>query len=530
MNFVSSNVYMGLVYSVDVASVWKDLESTYDKVDGYVIFNLLKKISSIKQDGSYVADYYHRLNSLWREFNALTKELGLHNQLMKLMQFLMESHRGIPEPSGVTESKMNATSFAVKGFNVNRRNNFTNNNNRGPNPNLSCKNYSMIGHTIERCHELIGYPPGFKKVANPIKHILIVCFEEEKCYIRDLKKETILGTGSESSGLYMFDMELDNNLGKVNMDVSCYVAKDLWHNRLGHPADEVLNVLKNDLNMTKSTNVSTCEVCHRAKQTKDPIFLSDNKSKKLSELIYLDLWGLYNVTNIEGFKYFLTIVDDFSRAVWVYLIKTKDEVFDVFDAYLSRKWFEKYILFGYASVKKAYKIFSLDNRSVFYSRDVKFNETVFPFKVINKSLNDVTDVEFTNKADHLTFFGNVHNEFRRSSRVSKLPAKLNDYVTDNVVEDVYMDLPLGYDQGNNGKVCKLNNFLYGLKHAPRKWNAKLTIALIEHGFFQSKFDYSFTRESGDVLLTLLVYVDDIVVTENCKDSVGATLTRISFIF
>ncbi|GKE46675.1 ribonuclease H-like domain-containing protein, partial [Tanacetum coccineum] len=55
--------------------------------------------------GSSVADYYHRLNSLWREFNALTKlpkctcevkcscdaskELGLHQQLMKLMQFLM---------------------------------------------------------------------------------------------------------------------------------------------------------------------------------------------------------------------------------------------------------------------------------------------------------------------------------------------------------------------------------------------------------------------------------------------------------
>ncbi|GKA99483.1 putative LTR copia-type gag-polypeptide [Tanacetum coccineum] len=34
MNYVSADVYMGLVYSVDAATLWKDLKSTYDKVDG----------------------------------------------------------------------------------------------------------------------------------------------------------------------------------------------------------------------------------------------------------------------------------------------------------------------------------------------------------------------------------------------------------------------------------------------------------------------------------------------------------------
>ncbi|GJX52330.1 ribonuclease H-like domain-containing protein [Tanacetum coccineum] len=73
MIFVSFDVYIGLVYSVDATSMWKELESTYDNVDGSMIFNLLQKISCIKQGGSSVADYYHRLNSLWREFDALTK-------------------------------------------------------------------------------------------------------------------------------------------------------------------------------------------------------------------------------------------------------------------------------------------------------------------------------------------------------------------------------------------------------------------------------------------------------------------------
>ncbi|GJR31764.1 RNA-directed DNA polymerase, eukaryota, reverse transcriptase zinc-binding domain protein [Tanacetum coccineum] len=44
MNYVSQDVYMGLVYSDNAADVWKELKSTYDKVDGYVIFNLLQKL------------------------------------------------------------------------------------------------------------------------------------------------------------------------------------------------------------------------------------------------------------------------------------------------------------------------------------------------------------------------------------------------------------------------------------------------------------------------------------------------------
>ncbi|KAM0069454.1 putative transcription factor interactor and regulator CCHC(Zn) family [Helianthus debilis subsp. tardiflorus] len=39
-------------------------------------------------------------------------------------------------------------------------------NNRGPNPNLKCSHCNMIGHTIDRCFEIVGYPPGFKRRGN----------------------------------------------------------------------------------------------------------------------------------------------------------------------------------------------------------------------------------------------------------------------------------------------------------------------------------------------------------------------------
>nr|GEU65801.1 ribonuclease H-like domain-containing protein [Tanacetum cinerariifolium] len=83
-----------------------------------------------------------------------------------------------------------------------------------------------------------------------------------------------------------------------------------------------------------------------------------------------------------------------------------------------------------------------------------------------------------------------------------------------MLNNVYMTLPPGLDN-KKGKVFKLNKSLYGLKQAPRQWNAKLAMALLKNGFIQSKFDYSlFTKKFDRVFIALLVYVDDIVITEN----------------
>ncbi|GJT89666.1 putative RNA-directed DNA polymerase [Tanacetum coccineum] len=97
----------------------------------------------------------------------------------------------------------------------------------------------------------------------------------------------------------------------------------------------------------------------------------------------------------------------------------------------------------------------------------------------------------------------------------------NAFLYGDLVEDVYMSLPDGYFSKNDTRVCKLVKSLYGLKQAPRKWNEKLTAVLHENGFEQSKNDFSLFKKNKDgVVIILLVYVDDIVVTGNNQSEIN----------
>nr|GEY51106.1 ribonuclease H-like domain-containing protein [Tanacetum cinerariifolium] len=159
---------------------------------------------------------------------------------------------------------------------------------------------------------------------------LCVGFDEHKCYIQDFWKKEIVKIGNENGGLYLFNVDSALNY-KTSLDCPtpiCYVSKSLWHQRLGHPADQVLDALKNKLLFDTNPTTSPCEDCYKAKQTREPFLLSGHKSHNVGELVHLDLCGPYKVSSKEGYKYYLTIVDDFSRAVWTFLIKSKTDVPD----------------------------------------------------------------------------------------------------------------------------------------------------------------------------------------------------------
>jgi len=82
---------------------------------------------------------------------------------------------------------------------------------------------------------------------------------------------------------------------------------------MGHSSEERIKVLQTyypHINIDKNY---ICDVCHQAKQRKLSFSLCDTRTVQSFELLHIDIWGPCSVVSMLGHKFFLTIVDDFTR-------------------------------------------------------------------------------------------------------------------------------------------------------------------------------------------------------------------------
>ncbi|KAL2931658.1 Retrovirus-related Pol polyprotein from transposon RE1 [Bienertia sinuspersici] len=161
----------------------------------------------------------------------------------------------------------------------------------------------------------------------------LVHFTNTLCAIQDQHSRMLIGTGERRDGLYYF-----RDVPAINVVSTTPVMEfELWHRRLGHPSDRVLKLvpaIRNSTSTKKCLN-KACIICPMAKQSRDIFPTSDHKATRFFELIHCDLWGPYRTPASCGAIYFLTLVDDYSRAVWVYLLNAKSEVYGAFNKFFA---------------------------------------------------------------------------------------------------------------------------------------------------------------------------------------------------
>lgn len=90
----------------------------------------------------------------------------------------------------------------------------------------------------------------------------------------------------------------------------------------------------------------------------------------------------------------------------------------------------------------------------------------------------------------------------------------NVFLHGNLEETIFMHQPPDFvSKEHHHHVCVLHKAIYGLKKAPRAWNARFTQFAKQLGFLSSKSDNSlFVYKKGNDLAYLLLYVDDIILT------------------
>jgi hypothetical protein len=105
-----------------------------------------------------------------------------------------------------------------------------------------------------------------------------------------------------------------------------------WHHRLGHASSSIVYcvVSQNKLSFSEDKlDQSVCDACQQAKSHHLPFPKSSIVSKAPLELVFSDVWGGAPLS-IGKFKYYVSFIDDYSKFMWLYLLKNKSDVFHKF--------------------------------------------------------------------------------------------------------------------------------------------------------------------------------------------------------
>jgi hypothetical protein len=142
--------------------------------------------------------------------------------------------------------------------------------------------------------------------------------------------DSIAFKGVLDGQLYLVDFN-DNN---VELD-TCLIAKTnmgwLWHHQFAHVGMKNLHKLLKGEHILGLTNIQfekdrVCSACQAGKQVRvhhphKNIMTTDMPL----EVLHMDLFGPLAYISIDGSKYCLVIVDDYSRFTWVFFLQEKSQ-------------------------------------------------------------------------------------------------------------------------------------------------------------------------------------------------------------
>ncbi|GKC69542.1 integrase, catalytic region, zinc finger, CCHC-type containing protein, partial [Tanacetum coccineum] len=150
-------------------------------------------------------------------------------------------------------------------------------------------------------------------------------------------------TGDRESNLYTILIpDMVASLPVCLMSKASSTKSWLMHRKLSHLNFGTINDLtKHDLvdglPKFKYGKDHLCSACERGKSKKasHPPKLVPSSHSKL-ELLHMDLCGPMRVASINGKKYILVIVDDYSRFTWVYFLHSKDETPEIINKFIAQ--------------------------------------------------------------------------------------------------------------------------------------------------------------------------------------------------
>lgn len=153
-----------------------------------------------------------------------------------------------------------------------------------------------------------------------------------------------------------------------------------------------------------------CDVCVQGKISKKPFPSSGKQAKNLLDLVHSDICGPMSRDSIGGAKYFITILDDYSRKKFVYFLKNKSEALEAFNRFKT---------FAETQTGKRIKTLRTDNTREYLSREFKnvlhkngiAHQTTVPYNPQQNGLAERANRSIIERARCLLIDANLPKEY-----------------------------------------------------------------------------------------------------------------------
>nr|GEX60779.1 retrovirus-related Pol polyprotein from transposon TNT 1-94 [Tanacetum cinerariifolium] len=194
--------------------------------------------------------------------------------------------------------------------------------------------YKIGNVTILRVYFIEGLGHNLFPVGQFCDLDLEVAFHQHTFFIRNLEGVDLL-IGSRRKNLYT--LSLRDMMASCPICLLSKASKTkswLWHQRLSHLNFGAINHLARqglvrglpELKFEKDHLCSTCEMGKSKKKFHKP--KSEDTNQEKLYLLHMDLCGPIRVESVNGKKYILVIIDDYSRFTWVKYLRSNDEALD----------------------------------------------------------------------------------------------------------------------------------------------------------------------------------------------------------
>jgi hypothetical protein len=143
------------------------------------------------------------------------------------------------------------------------------------------------------------------------------------------KCSLIVARGSKQGCLYVTKTKLYNGVLTVAENET---SEELWHKRLGHMSEKGMQALARMefLHELKGITLKPCEHCFAGKQHRVAFRTRlPHRAENVLDIVHTDVCSMTE-KSLGRALYFVTFIDDHSRKIFLYVLRNKCQVLDVF--------------------------------------------------------------------------------------------------------------------------------------------------------------------------------------------------------